>query len=529
MALLPESWSALIVEAGVYIWCQLTRLLFSISFLWTKPRRVPQASDDLLLRSATSLAADIRNGKVTSVQLISAYIARIRQVQAVINAVVEDRFEEALKEAEAADRLVASGTMSVEQMAREKPLLGLPLSVKNSIAVKGLRQDAGSPLYKGNRADEDAPCVALLRAAGAIPLVLTNVPELCMWEDAQNLLYGTTKNPHDTRRNPGGSSGGEGSLIAAGGSLMGLGTDLGGSVRLPAAYCGIFAHKPTSGAVSIAGLLPDVGESLRPYNSVGPMTRYSEDLPLLLNILAEDGSERLKLNEQVDLKSLKVYFTENEGCRHFSRVTREAQEAVIKAMRHMEEAHGIDAQRLHMPELQYAFSTWLKVAAAKDPTPLAEMFRPGGFNLFVELLRILVGAGRHTLAVLAMCRLASRYRFASKEEAAAILAHVDGLRDRLEETLGEDGVLILPATMSAAPFQNEDLLFFDAPNMTALFNLFGTPATVCPLSAQTTKDGARLPIAVQVVAKRGNDRLCFAVARELERKFGGWAVTRDAA
>ncbi|XP_077541676.1 fatty-acid amide hydrolase 2-A-like [Haemaphysalis longicornis] len=522
MALLPDSCFALVVEFGSYVWCNVVRLLFSVWFLCTKPRRVSPTCDELLLRSATSLAADIRNGKVKSVQVISAYIARIRQVQPVINAVVEDRFEEALKEAEAADRLVASGTMSVEQMAREMPLLGLPLSVKNSIAVKGLRQDAGSLLYKGNRADEDAPCVALLRAAGAIPLVLTN-------GDTKNLLDGTTRNPHDTRRHPGGSSGGEGSLIAAAGSLMGLGTDIGGSVRGPAAYCGIFGHKPTSGVVPITGLLPDVGDSLRQYNSVGPMTRYAEDLSLLFNILAEDRSKGLGLNDEVDLKSFKVYFVENEGCRYFSQVTRESQQAVIKVTRHMEEAHGIDVRRLPMPELQYSFSTWLKVAAAKDPTPLAELFRPGGFNVFVELLRVLAGAGRHTLAVLAACRMAAQYHFASKEKATAFVAHVESLRDRLEETLGDDGVLILPATISAAPFQNEDLLYLDLPSFMALFNLFETPATACPVSTQTTKDGARLPIAVQVVAKRGNDRLCFAVARELERKFGGWVVPGAAA
>ncbi|KAH9381612.1 hypothetical protein HPB48_000241 [Haemaphysalis longicornis] len=153
--------------------------------------------------------------------------------------------------------------------------------------------------------------------------------------------------------------------------------------------------------------------------------------------------------------------------------------------RHMEEAHGIDVRRLHMPELQYSFSTWLKVAAAKDPTPLAELFRPGGFNVFVELLRVLVGAGRHTLAVLAACRMAAQYHFASKEKATAFVAHVESLRDRLEQTLGDDGVLILPATISAAPFQNEDLLYLDLPSFMALFNLFETPATACPVSTRT--------------------------------------------
>ncbi|KAH9381977.1 hypothetical protein HPB48_021019 [Haemaphysalis longicornis] len=212
---------------------------------------------------------------VTSVQLISACVKRIRQVQPLINAVVEERFEEALREAEAADRLVASGTKSDYFKTPD-------LCVWKDIGRKKMLR-----LW---------PC---LRAAGAIPLVLTNVPELCMWGDAQTLLHGTTRNPYDTRRSPGGSSGGEGSLIAAAGSLMGIGTDIAGSVRIPAAYCGIFAHKATSGIVPNTGLIPDVGDAMRNYNCVGPMTRFAEDLPLLMNVLAAGKSDQLRLNDEV--------------------------------------------------------------------------------------------------------------------------------------------------------------------------------------------------------------------------------------
>lgn len=522
MGPLSQGCLALVVELVVYVWCNATRLLFYVWFSWTKPRPIPPVTDDLLLRSASSLAADIRIGKVRSVQLLTAYIKRIRQVQPIINAVVEERFEEALREAEEADRLVASGSVSVEQMAAEKPLLGLPLSVKNNIAVKGLLQDAGSPDWKGHRPGEDAPSVARLRAAGAIPLVLTNVPELCMWGDAQNLLYGTTRNPHDTRRSPGGSSGGEGSLIAAAGSLIGVGTDIAGSVRIPAAYCGIFGHKATSGIVPSTGLIPNVGDAMRQYVCVGPMTRFSEDLPLLLNVLAAGEINALRLNKPVDLKSLKLFFMATEGCRYFSRTTYEAQQAVLKVTRHFKGTHGLQTQPLHLPELQYVAFTFKKLYSATDPEGLAQLFSPSSLNAFLELLRFLVGRGRHTLPVLFACATATWFPFASPKEASKFLADIELLRDRFEETLGDDGVLILPAATSGAPFQNQDLLFIDAPSMTALFSIFKVPATVCPVTLQKHKDGTRLPLAVQVVAKRGNDRLCLAVAREIERKFSGW-------
>ncbi|KAK8762642.1 hypothetical protein V5799_026095 [Amblyomma americanum] len=405
----------MLAELTAYLWCNAVRLLFHLWFFWQRPRRLPPAKDDILLRSARSIAGAIRKGEVKSVDVVSAYIKRIQEVQPIINAVVDDRFEEALREAEAADQLVASGTSSVQELIHEKPLLGVPFSVKDSIAVKGMRQDAGSLMYRGSRAVEDAPCVARMRAAGAIPLALTNVPELCLWGDAHNLVYGTTRNPHDTRRGPGGSSGGEGSLLASAGSLIGLGTDLAGSVRIPAAYCGIFGHKPTA-------------------------------------------------------------------------------------------------------ELQYAMIKWFKLSAAEDPELFTKILGPSGLNVFGDLLRILLGAGQHTLAILAFFKMAPVFRFSRRQDAEEFLASVDALRDRIEETLGDNGVLILPAEPSTAPYHNQDLLFFDSAGMTALFNILKMPATACPVM----KAANGLPLAVQVVARRGNDRLCLAVAREIERHFGGW-------
>uniref|UniRef100_A0A023GPH1 Putative lipid particle n=1 Tax=Amblyomma triste TaxID=251400 RepID=A0A023GPH1_AMBTT len=514
MPSLLQSCKAVLLEIVVYLWCNATRLLFHLWFFWQKPRPVPPAKDDILLRSATSLAAAIVNGEVKSVDLVSAYIKRIQEVQPIINAVVEERFEEALREAEAADQLVASATMSTQQLSQEKPLLGVPFTAKNSIAIKGMRQDAGSLLHRGRRAVEDAPAVARMRAAGAIPLALTNVPELCAWDDAHNLLYGTTRNPHDTRCGPGGSSGGEGSLLASAGSLIGVGTDIGGSVRTPAAYCGIFGHKPTAGVVPNTGLLPDVGANMGKYNCVGPMTRFSEDLPMLMKVLAGDSADKLRLDDEVDMKQLKVFFSDTEGSLYFSRVTAEARQAVLKVVRHFKEEVGSDVRRLHVPELQYAMVIWYKVYAAEAP----ECLGLNGVNVLVDFLRTLVGIGRYTLAYLVHCKTAAAFRFSHREKAEAHLASVEALRQRLEKTLGDDGVLILPAAMSTAAYHNQDLLFNDSPGMMALFSILQVPATACPV----VKSAKGLPLAVQVVAKRGNDRLCLAVAKQIEQRFGGW-------
>ncbi|KAL3208474.1 hypothetical protein MRX96_039033 [Rhipicephalus microplus] len=444
-------------------------MLFALWFYWKKPVPLPPVTDELLLRSATSLAADVRNGEVKSVDLVSAYIRRIREVQPVINAVVEKRFEEALKDAEEVDRLVASETMSSSYMSIKKPLLGLPFTVKNSIAVKGLRQDAGSLFWHGRRAVKDAPCVAMLREAGAIPLALTNVEAVvereASWQQLDLLLVWEP--------------------------------DLGGSVRIPAAYCGVFGHKPTTGVVPITGLMPDVGENLAQFLCVGPMARFAEDLPLMLKVLAGSATDVFRLNEKVNLKSLKLYYMDTEGSLYISRVTTDARQAVRLVIQHLKVAHGLEAQRLCLPEIRFGMYVLSKIFGIKGTKPVVEMYRPGGLNPFVELVYYLVGAGRHTLV--------------------ALMASFTTLIRPLPYDAGGRSLLILPAATSAAPFQNQELLFLDGISMTALFNLFKVPATVCPVM----KSADNLPLCVQLVAKRGNDRLCLAVAMEIEKRFGG--------
>ncbi|XP_075742903.1 fatty-acid amide hydrolase 2-A isoform X2 [Rhipicephalus microplus] len=447
MATIFGSCRELLLELVVYLWCTSTRLVFALWFYWKKPVPLPPVTDKLLLRSATSLAADIRNGKVRSVDLLAAYIRRIREVQPIVNAVVEERFEEALKDAEEVDRLVASQTMSVIQMSKEKPLLGLPFTSKNSIAIKG----------------------------------------------------------------------GEGSLLAAAGSLLGLGTDAAGSVRIPSAYCGVFGHKPTAGVVPNTGLMPELGENVAQFNCVGPMTRFAEDLLLMLNVLAGSDTNKLRLNEQVNLKALKLYYMDTEGSLYLSRVITNMRLAVRRVTKYLTTAHRLQAHQLCLPEMRFGMYEWFKVIAIKDPTPLAQIFRPGGFHTLVELLRHLVGAGRHTLAALVSSQMAPLHHFRLEQKAEEFVTSIENANERFEETLGDDGVLILPAATSAAPYQNQEFLFPDSTGMTALFNLFKVPATVCPVM----RSADNLPLCVQVVAKRGNDRLCLAVAKEIEKRFGG--------
>lgn len=231
-----------------------------------------------------------------------------------VNAIVDQRFELALDEARRIDRMISSGEKSVKQMEAETPLLGLPVTVKESIGVKGLSHQAGRLLKKKQVAFEDAPSVSQVKKHGAIVLLVSNTPELCLLWETYNKVTGLTRNPYNLRRTPGGSSGGEAALISSGASLMGLCSDIAGSSRLPAMFTGIFGHKPSPYAVSTHGHVPDASEAnWGRFFTIAPMARYASDLPLLLRCMADPKQTVLNLDNSVQLKDIKCFFMTNDG------------------------------------------------------------------------------------------------------------------------------------------------------------------------------------------------------------------------
>ncbi|GIY18873.1 fatty-acid amide hydrolase 2-A [Caerostris extrusa] len=172
-----------------------------------KGKIVPSVNNPLLLKSATQLAQEIRNGELKSEDVVQAYIDRIKEVEPYIHATAEKCFEDALEKAKGVDSLVSSGQYTKQQLADDKPFLGVPISIKALLLVKGVRSTAGYEPYSHLVAPEDAPAVGLMKNAGAIVITTTNVPEMGLNIDTMNRLYGATKNPYDTNRSSGGSSG----------------------------------------------------------------------------------------------------------------------------------------------------------------------------------------------------------------------------------------------------------------------------------------------------------------------------------
>lgn len=227
---------------------------------------------------AAELARRLRDGEVSAVEIVETHIRRIEEVDPHLGAIVVRRFDEARREAEAADAARRAG-------APLGPLHGLPITIKESFDLEGTPTTLGLDGRRHHRAAADAAPVAALRRAGAIVLGKTNVSQLLMGNETVNPLYGRTANPWDTARSPGGSSGGEAALIAAGGAAGGLGSDIGGSVRLPAHATGIAALKPTSTRLSMRGhasLYPGQEAILA---QPGPMAREVADLALLFRVL----------------------------------------------------------------------------------------------------------------------------------------------------------------------------------------------------------------------------------------------------
>lgn len=472
------------------------------------------------MESAFSIASRIRKKKVKSYEVMITFIERINEINDVLNCVVDNRFDEALEEAKKVDELIASGTKTEEELEAETPLLGVPFTTKDSIAVKGLLHTAGVYARRNIRAEKDSDAVALLRAAGGIPLALTNVPELCFWWESHNTVHGKTNNPYDTNRMVAGSSGGEACLQTAAGSPLGIGSDLGGSIRLPACFNGIFGHKPSAGITPLEGMHPVVAPSQRFANTIGPMSRYSRDLLPTLKILTKNCKTDLKLDEPVDLKKLKYYYMEEASSSYVTPVDNEIKKAIKKIAQHMERTHKATVESVNITRLRKAIPIWLAAMTTESGPSLGSALanNQGKINIYRELIKALLGFSRHTVCTLLMGVMEDLAPPYGSLPHQALMNELAELSKEFQDLLGSDGVFIYPTQPTPALYHYETIVKPFNFAYTGIFNVLGLPATHCPMGLN--KDG--LPIGIQVIAGRNQDRLTIAVARELEKAFNGW-------
>jgi amidase len=447
--------------------------------------------------SGTKQAEQIRDGSVSSTELIRVHLARIDEVNPKLNAAIEILRESALKEAEVVDRRRESG----EPM---RPLEGVPFSVKDSIEVEGTVCSAGTlGLRHAAPSTRDATLVARLRAAGAIPIARTNLPDLLFAFESDNLIFGRTNNPYDPTRTSGGSSGGEAALIAACGSPFGLGSDAAGSVRLPAHYCGIASLKPTSGRLARTGHVPPAGGWLEMVWQIGPMARRVEDLWTLMPILlGMDGLDRTVVPmpygdpAEAPLRNLRVAFFTDNGIVPADSDTRAVVEAAAKALA----SEVLSVEECRPPGIEQSYDLEMK------------MIGPDGGDGLRAYLKAIGSTRTHPLLEGWLSKL-ERYR-TDVAGFADYWASLDRFRQGMYQFGNRYDAVVSPVASQPAVLHGTtiDDAIFPGFSYTMTHNLTGWPAAV--VRCGTSKHG--LPIGVQIAANPWREDVALALARLLE-------------
>lgn len=512
--------------------------------------RVPlHSADPILDLGAAGLAARVRSGELTAVQVVEAHIERITAT-ADLNAVVVPLFAEARAEAAAAD-------MARADERPLGPLHGVPVTIKEQFLVAGTPTTFGLTWRRDHRATDDGPLVAALRSAGAIVLGKTNVSQILLYNESDNALYGRTLNPWSADRTPGGSSGGEAAVIAAGGSTLGLGGDLGGSVRAPAHFSGIAALKPTSLRLTRADTPDDINvpPPELPFQP-GPMARTVADLHLLMAVLVRASSGAPDTTPDAgpypevlpDIRGLRVAVQIDEGPCHVSpairRAIQEATEDLVAGgatLVPFDPPPIAEAARLFLAVMAADGGAWLRAGLRDEPVDprVAGLLQAGSIpNAARPIIASAMSLmGQRNLAF--TVRAAKRARGAAFEGVKADLATYRAKYLAAMDAAGVDIVLSPPFAVPALRHGGSRLLHVaNAGACSVLYNVVGLPAGAVPVTTvrpdeetdrpasrdpveraalETERGSAGLPVGVQVAARAWREDLVLAGMAAIER------------
>ncbi len=458
--------------------------------------------------SAAQMAEQIRSRKLSPVDLVEAHLAQIERFNPKLNAFVQVDAESARKQAREAESAVNSGKAL-------GPLHGVPVSIKSSIEVTGMRCEAGSKLLAGQIATKDAPLVTRLRNAGAIVLGTTNTPEFLMAWETDNALNGRTNSPWDLTRTPGGSSGGESAAIASGCSAGGVGSDGGGSIRVPAHFSGICGLKPTPGSIPASGHVPSSVGPFALIGVVGPIARTIEDLKILFEVMqgpdigdTSSAPVPVRWPGKDDLKKMRIGYFEDDGR---TPVTTETRATVRTAAEALKRA-GFTVEPFRPEGLEQARQTWWKFFGTVGGMLLRQMVKGREGELSPTLKQFLE-------------RVATEPAHTGESLLDAWIQR-DLIRNKIFEQMREYPILLCPVAAIPAFHHGErswqidgkTVEYLDAWSYTEWFNLLGTPAVSVPVGS--SKEG--LPIGVQISAGPWDEELVLSVAEVLEKECGAW-------
>jgi amidase len=475
--------------------------------------------DDILKLDATGQLAALAAKRISALELLESALKRHEAANGPINAVVARDLTRAVERARAIDDHRAKGDPL-------GPLAGLPMTIKDTFDVVGLPASSGLDAFRhGSR--PDAACVGQARAAGAVIWGKTNTPVMAGDFQTFNPLYGTTNNPWDLTRTSGGSSGGAAAALAARITALEIGSDIGGSLRTPASFCGVYSHKPTWGLVSQLGHVPPRPGAMaeRDLNVVGPMARSARDLRLLLGVL--DGGVGSRGHTPAALKGLRIGLW-----------TEQPQFVLDPEVKARVEAFAADLARegalvtpvaspVDCAALLTSYRTLLTGVLAEDlpPATLKQMQR---IRPVAKLAIARLGAGPDSAPALALAYTQSHLEWmAANEVRARLTAEARGLFDRFDAILAPIGPV--PAfPHDHRPFEKRTITLSDgktAPYLAllrwiALATACGLPATAIPVG----RTPAGLPVGAQLIGPRGGDYRTLAIAEAIEEAFGGFVA-----
>jgi amidase len=459
--------------------------------------------NEVVLKSAGQQLELLRSGQISIPELAEAHILQIERLNPQLNAFADFNPDRVRAQAHT---LEASGEP-------RGPLHGLPVTVKSSIATAGYRCEIGSLLHKGEIPTEDAVVVARLRAAGALILGTTNCPEFLMAYESANLLQGRVSNPWDLARSPGGSSGGESAAIAAGLSAAGLGSDSGGSVRVPAHFTGICSLKPTPGRVPGRGHMPPCVGPFSTLGAIGPMARTIGDVSLLFRTLSgqdpcDPASPPVPLRQPTaeDLRANTIGFFEDDG---LVPVTPETRAAVNSAANALSRA-GFRVEPFRPQTLEPLRKLWWKFFVQCGAMFYAPEI-PGREDQLSPIFKEFLG-------------IAASVPPLTATELLAAWAELDLIRSKMLEEMSRYPVLLCPVA-SIPTFRHDErswtiegkeVAYLDAVRHTQWFNALAAPAAVVPVG----RSPEGLPIGVQIAARPFHDEIALGIAEVVDAAFG---------
>ena len=474
---------------------------------------------EVLKKSASEQAQLLRDKKITSLDLVEAHIDRIESINPEINAVVETCFDQARSEALKADSWIAK--LNTEELKQKFPLMGVPFTAKEFFAVPQMKSTLGLKQRVDQVKNENSSVIQKLQNAGAILLGKTNIPEMGFWWECENPVYGRTNNPFNLKHTSGGSSGGEASIISAYGSAFGVGSDVGGSIRVPASFCGIFGHKASNRLIAQTGHHPLYQKNASeyrgrkyPHTSIGPMARSAEDLILLTQLmLGPDGFDRevdssyQYPTEPVNWKNTSVYILPQPKIFAVSKTHSEIESSVLRAGRIFADA-GANVTELPADFFQDAFELWTAGMKLIDGPSFTEILKNERRMSFVkELIKFPMKKSEFTLPSIITALLET----ATHNEKLTLKSQkkLEDFKIKLQNKLGIDGIIIMPTAPLTAPKHHHSLLRpFDFV-MSGIFCVTGNPSTQAP--AGISDQG--LPYGIQFVACPFNDHLSLQAAQ----------------